>query len=109
MRFLVPLTMSLMALSASSAAHSIYTGLENSKGELCCGGNDCGPVWPANLMHGPDGTMYVRRPGTYGEPKEGNWHPIRLENILPVPSPDSHIHVCIWGGQARCVLMPEDY
>lgn len=96
-------TIAALILSVSPAsAHSIYEGLVNSRGQMCCGGTDCGPVSPeaGTFKRDADGNMWVRR-----SPND-DWYEVDIQNILPTPSPDSHIHACIWGGEARCLMMP---
>jgi hypothetical protein len=87
-----------------------YSNLVSPDGHMCCGGHDCGPVAPGDAKRDADGNLWIRRPGTYGEAPEGDWHEISAEdlpNIMLVdPSPDGRIHACIWGHAVRCLLMP---
>jgi hypothetical protein len=109
----------LTMLSTPAMAHTItlqnggtynYNGLVSPDGEMCCGGHDCGPVAPGDAKRDADGNLWVRRPGTYGEAPEGDWHKISPEDLPHImlldPSPDGRIHICVWGHQVRCLLMP---
>ena len=71
----------LLCLSSTVLAHDIYSNLRDRDGNLCCGGQDCGPVKAVVL---PDGNYYL--PET--------------REIIPAdmaaPSPDNRFHRCIY-------------
>jgi len=98
MRRLIALLMLLYVAAGEARAHSWYTGLYSGRGEQCCGGLDCGPLNPVFFRHEPDGTIDVWR--------GGYWYPVTEDRILHIPSPDGRIHLCFWGGEPRCLIMP---
>jgi hypothetical protein len=69
------------AASSIVLAHDIYSNLRDRDGNLCCGGQDCGPV-EAKVL--PNGNYYL--PAT--------------DEIIPAdlaaPSPDNRFHRCVY-------------
>jgi hypothetical protein len=82
--------LALAFVSSATRARSFYTGLVNSQGQGCCGGQDCAPVAPADFRRD--------RWGDYQIFRDGSWLPVAPENILTIQSLDSRVHACVWGG-----------
>lgn len=86
----VALALLAAIVTSSARSHDIYTGLRNSSGMSCCGGNDCAA------------TSYRERGGRFAFlTREQEWIEIPQERIifLPIPgdppSNDSHrAHLC---------------
>src|SRR5438132_7494338 len=53
-------TIALLCVSSTVLAHEMYTGLRDRDGNLCCGGQDCGPVKAVVLPNG-NYTIYQKR------------------------------------------------
>jgi hypothetical protein len=86
----IVLIVALLFAARPATAHEIYTNVHGRNGQLCCGGDDCGP------------TTYRER-GSQFEflTREGAWIAIPQDRItfLPIPgdppSDDSHrAHLC---------------
>jgi hypothetical protein len=92
------LALMLCLLAWPASAHSWYTGLLNSRGQDCCGGEHCAPVAPGDLGTDADGNFEVYR--------DRQWYAVDPANILGSPSLDGVIHACIWGGVVRCFILP---
>jgi hypothetical protein len=90
--------LALAFVSSVTRAHSFYTGLVNSQGQGCCGGQDCAPVAPADFRRD--------RWGDYQVFRDGSWLPVAPESILTIQSPDSRVHACVWGGEVKCLILP---
>ena len=97
-------TIALLCVSSTVLAHEMYTGLRDRDGNLCCGGQDCGPVKAVAL---PNGNYYL--------PETGEIIPAGMAT----PSPDDRFHRCTYypvapiGGpvyestaKTRCFLAP---
>lgn len=84
----------LACLYASGAwGHDWYTGTENSRGQLCCGGQDCHMLADSDVKEVAGGYQVkgYARPVPYGELQ---------------PSPDGKWHMCFWGGEIKCFFGP---
>lgn len=92
------LATAFILMISDSVAHTVHdhgTGLSMTYDAYCCGGNDCAP---ANRVEYPGhGEMIVTSP--HGK--------VTVPASMPRrPSQDTRIHVCIVGGQARCIYVP---
>lgn len=78
-------------VSGQVLAHDWYSDLKNSKGSLCCGGDDCAPY------------PYRHTPGETGYELliNGRWWPVPSEAVLGMFSPDDQAHACCFYGNAR--------
>ena len=74
-------TIALLCVSSTVLAHDIYSDLRDRDGNLCCGGQDCGPVKAVVL---PNANYYLPQ----------------TREIIPAematPSPDDRFHRCIY-------------
>lgn len=78
-------------------AHSWYEGLQNEKGEACCGGTDCTPDLDLRDVVEVPGGFEIRSLG------------VTVPNARARPSKedDGYYHICRWGGEVKCFFYPE--
>src|SRR5258708_20374961 len=79
-------TIALLCVSSTVLAHEMYTGLRDRDGNLCCGGQDCGPVKAVVLPN-----------GNYLLPETAEIIPAEMAT----PSPDNRFHHCIYYPMAK--------
>ena len=87
-------TMILLFAVAPVLAHDWYSDQRRpGTNILCCNGNDCAPVPAHEVRAASGGWMYIPLGQT-----------IPFKEVLP--SQDNSFHVCIMGGQLRCLFIP---
>lgn len=91
------IAMMLVLASLPASAHSWYSGLRAPGGNICCGGNDCAPMVPGELRK--EGEGYAVRHG-------GKWYSVKMSAVLSTASPDGRAHLCFWGGEPQCLILP---
>lgn len=94
LRLLLVLVLGASAVSAA-CAHDWYTPLQNPQGQSCCGGTDC---YPTELCTAPGERAGIMT-------REFGCMPIPRARVLATASPDGRNHVCVWGGEIRCVIL----
>ena len=88
-------TAALAVSSSGAAGHDWYTGLQNQKGESCCGGEDCAPLSDDDVTE-----------------SKGGYTIKSLKITVPYSqaqsSRDSHFHACLWGTprELKCFFAP---
>ena len=97
----VLLFVGLYAMTWPAQAHDWFTGLHNEKGELCCGGIDCGAIPEEDVTPVPGGYQ-VHVPNFKGWPVIGF-----VPNYRAKPAKEGgEYHLCYWGGEIRCFFYP---
>jgi len=97
----------VLAVWASGAyAHSWYTGYQNEKKELCCGGSDCAQVPDGDARAVEGGYVVERLP--VGFPGGASVKlPAFIPNSRAQPGEDpAHYHLCIWNAEIKCFFVP---
>jgi hypothetical protein len=99
-RHLIVLTAA--ALPNQVTAHDWYNGLRAPDGSPCCNETDCHELAWSQVRRAPDGRLELLI--------VDHWLPVPFEAILPIKSPDGHVHAC-WpssGERIRCVIVPPE-
>lgn len=81
--------------------HDWYSGLQNEKGEYCCGGNDCAEIGDQYVTPMKDGYL-VNVPDFMSQHVQGF-----VPNARAKPAKQGgNYHMCIVSGEIRCFFYP---
>lgn len=83
-------------LGGPAFGHSWYTGLQNEKGEGCCGEADCHPDLDVKDVEARPGGYFVRSLGTF----------VPAVRAKPAVEDDGYYHICVVSGEVRCFFYP---
>src|SRR5260221_10887245 len=86
----------MMALSSSAMAHSWYEGLQNEKGESCCGGSDCKPDLDLKDVSEVPGGYQIKSLGVF----------VPSARARPSREDDGYYHICRWDNEVKCFFTP---